>query len=118
MRRLFMFALAASFVGIAATLKAKQNTTPSLFDPETVMAWQREGAEVGWVGWTKSYSRFYQGAKRNERDVPAFLVTDWKEGVISKLPRPQCAFGLHLVLTEVTDARLKELAGLKALQVL
>jgi hypothetical protein len=41
---------------------------------------------------------------------------EWKEGVIGKLPPPQAAFGLSLSGMQVTDAGLKELARLQALQ--
>ena len=44
--------------------------------------------------------------------------SEWKEGVLAKLPDPGAAFGLSLNSTKVTDAGLKELAGLKSLQAL
>ena len=43
-------------------------------------------------------------------------LAEWKPGVIGKLPQPQHGFGLFLSYTKVTDAGLKELAGLKSLQ--
>ena len=47
-----------------------------------------------------------------------FQFSAWKEGVLAKLPDPGVPFGLCLNLTKVTDAGLKELAGLKSLQAL
>ena len=50
--------------------------------------------------------------------MPVFQFSEWKEGVLAKLPDPGTAFGLSLNATNVTDAGLKELAGLKSLQAL
>jgi len=48
--------------------------------------------------------------------VPALQLTEWEAGVVRKLPAPKVPFGLALVFAGVTDAGLKELAGLKSLQ--
>jgi hypothetical protein len=45
---------------------------------------------------------------------PAFRFADWKEGVVSRLPDPGEAFGLVIYRTGLTNAGLKELAGLKS----
>ncbi len=50
--------------------------------------------------------------------MPVFQFSEWEEGVLVKLPDPGAPFGLCLNLTKVTDAGLKELAGLKSLQAL
>ena len=50
--------------------------------------------------------------------MPAFSWSNWQAGVVGKLPAPEQGFGLDLSFTQVTDAGLKELAGLKQLQVL
>ena len=50
--------------------------------------------------------------------MPAFRLVVWKAGVFAELPVPPVAFELDLGNTEVTDAGLKELAGLKSLQAL
>jgi internalin A len=50
--------------------------------------------------------------------MPGFEIRPWRERVVAKLPPPQQSFGLDLSFTEVTDAGLKELAGLKGLQTL
>ncbi len=48
--------------------------------------------------------------------IPAFRLTNWQEGVLAKLPQTQVPFGLDLGDTDVTDAGLKELAGLMSPQ--
>src|SRR5580704_15503934 len=50
--------------------------------------------------------------------MPVFQFSEWEEGVLVKLPDPGAPFGLCLNLAKVTDAGLKELAGLKSLQAL
>jgi internalin A len=85
--------------------------------PETmVAAWKKADAHPVWVrvgefGWLE----FIRGQESKPGDLPAFSIV-WKIGVLSKLPAPQAPFGLVLGL--VTDAGLKELAGLKQLQTL
>src|SRR2546423_465833 len=46
-------------------------------------------------------------------DVPAFHLERLQPGEITKLPAPTAAFALSLSRAEVSDAALKELAGLK-----
>ena len=51
--------------------------------------------------------------------VPALRISFWVDGRFGRLaeePVPLVPFGLHLGGTRVTDAGLKELAGLKSLQ--
>jgi hypothetical protein len=50
--------------------------------------------------------------------MQVFQFPEWEGGVLVKLPDPGAPFGLCLNLTKVTDAGLKELAGLKSLEVL
>ena len=49
-------------------------------------------------------------------EVLAFHFDVWTAGIIAKLPQPPTAFGLDFYNSNVTDAGLKELAGLKSLQ--
>jgi len=90
---------------------------------EVVAAWKKAGAMVGWMG---AHSQFAAGesftTKREglqaARAVPAFRISEWRAGMLAKLPAPARAFGLFLRFSGVTDAGLKELAGLKQLTTL
>ena len=97
---------------------------------DVVSAWEKAGASVGWFG-PASTGRFgpdrrngyWQfNTQREEldvaRSVPTFKIHAWREGMLAKLPAPARAFGLDLSETHVTDAGLKELAGLKQLTTL
>ena len=69
------------------------------------------------------YLEFVPEKEGKPGDLPAFRFFFWQEGRwqggrLAKLPAPAPAFGLSLRYTEVTDAGLKELAGLKSLQTL
>ena len=74
---------------------------------------------------------FRQGKERKKGEVPAFRFHEWPAGfvaelppdvfklpggVVAWLPQPLTPFGLCLAETQLTDAGLKELAGLKSLQ--
>src|ERR1043165_6978047 len=86
--------------------------------PNTIVqAWKAAGAEVGWMRvHPHGVLDFIGAAKGEPGDVPAFRFESWRENVLRKLPAPAGSFGLDLVLSEVTDAGLQELAGLKSLQ--
>ena len=107
-----------------------------------VDAWTQAGAEVGWVR-LDSGGRFqfipasatkpigggfhsgipngpvYPGPKGGDQagDLAGFKIILWREGAIARLPVPQQPFGIFLA-ADVTDASLKELAGLNTLQAL
>ncbi len=95
--------------------------------PENIVtAWKEAGAVVGWLRPMLSGFHSFVGEKEGKPgDLPAFLfrrtnrleVRDLNH-LLVKLPIPATAFGLDLSETEVTDAGLKELAGLKSLQTL
>ena len=59
-------------------------------------------------------NREITGGKKGE--MPAFGFPKWSAVVLDNLPQPQAAFGLDLSKTQVTDAGLEDLAGLKCLQ--
>jgi Trypsin-like peptidase domain/Leucine rich repeat/Leucine Rich repeat len=91
---------------------------PSPLPAEIVAAWQKAGAEVGWLGVNHLGSlEFRVGGKGKEGEAPAFRFAEWKGG-LSELPRPQTGFGLSLRGKTVTDAVLKDLAWLTSLQAL
>ena len=84
-----------------------------------VKAWTDAGATAGWMGVTKSGRlRFVVRQQPGELAVvvPAFRIKTWRDNMVSGLPAPGRPYGLNLVSAQVTDAGLKELAGLKSLQ--
>ena len=110
-----------------------------------VSVWKKAGASVGWIrvgGFGQfglsdvgiSGSNFGKGSRGLNFDVkgemPAFSFSGsysshrrgstnkWELGFVADLPQPQTPFGLDLTGTTVTEAGLKELAGLKNLQAL
>jgi RNA polymerase sigma factor (sigma-70 family) len=89
--------------------------------PEAIVkAWKDAGAEVGWMrpgsaGFFRSLGLFDLGEEK-PGDLPGFLFSEWRQGVLAKLPDPARPFGLWLGGAQVTDAGLKELAGLAGLK--
>jgi Leucine-rich repeat (LRR) protein len=104
--------------------EAKKSELPRADEPESlplpsevVRAWEKAGAQVGWMGQDQFGRLVFQATKVGLRaPVPAFRFGRWVEGVVSRLPAPGRAFGLALGNTRITDAGLKELAGLKNLR--
>ena len=83
---------------------------------ELVAAWEKADARVGWMSADQFFLNFREGVEGKKGEVPAFRFRTWTAGVVAKLPQPQTAFGLDFTNAQVTDAGLKELAGLKSLQ--
>lgn len=108
--------------GSAKTPQAVDRPQP--LPMEIVDAWKAAGAKVGWLrikqlGFRSRqfvFHEFEAGQPAAPGDVPAFHLVRWQTGQLAKLPAPTAAFGLFLFRAEVTDAALKELAGLKRLQ--
>src|SRR5205807_1684624 len=95
----------------------KEAEKPQPFDEKVVKAWQAAGAEVGWLRHELGYLQFVTGPGQEQPgDVPAFQFRAWRDGTLPKLPDLGRGFGLSLYGTQVTDAGLKEIAGLKSLQ--
>ena len=96
-----------------------KNDPPQPLSEETVQAWKKAGAHVGWVSVNPDggyFPEFYSEKRGRAGEVPAFGFPAWTAGVLPRLPVPGAAFGLNLWDTGVTDAGLKDLAGLKSLQ--
>ena len=92
---------------------------PARLPTEIVAAWTNAGAKVGWVAVGQFGNlTFREGVEETKDEVSGFKFFKWTDGVIGKLPQPETAFGLVLNSTQVTNAGLKELAGLKSLQLL
>src|SRR5258708_755794 len=92
---------------------------PKPLPKETVMEWKQAGAEVGWM--RLDDFEFLERLPENEGkpgDLPTFKFYPWKAGVLAKLSAATEPFGLDLSHTRITNAGLRELAGLKNLQAL
>lgn len=89
---------------------------PSPLPNDVVWAWEYSGATLGWTN-TDDYVGFARKERAPGAD-PAFTFKVWRDGVIPKLPAPAKPFGLFLASTSVTDAGLKDLAGLRNLHTL
>lgn len=90
---------------------------PQPLPAEIVKAWRDAGAEVGWMRVKQDgYVEFVSEKKGKVGDVPAFRFFTWGDGVVGGLLVPAAGLGLYPGGTEVTDAGLTELAGLKSLQ--
>lgn len=115
-----MLLLLAGGAGSALAQPEPKSDPPQPLPREIVAAWQKAGAVPGFMGLTSDgYLAYQEKATGLAGAIPAFqFITAWKDGVVTKLPVPEAAFGLHLTGTQVTDAGLKELAGLKSLHTL
>jgi hypothetical protein len=102
--------------GLAVSARAAE---PQPLPAEVVQAWEKAGARAGWMGSRRvgGYLLFSDQLKELESDrtVPAFRFPAWESGRIGKLPVPERGFGLSFRNTLLTDAGVKELAGLKNL---
>ena len=97
---------------------AKTDSANPSADP-IVTVWQEAGAEIGWLRVeTSGFLAFVPENEGKPGDLPAYRFLGWVEGRLAKMPAPAPAFALFLSQTAVTDAGLKELAGLKNLQAL
>ena len=109
-------------------LGADKIEAPQPLPPEIVQTWRDAGANFGWMNMNLHLNRPVfqaEGEAMIPREwwdrtsgMPVFQFSEWEDGVLVKLPDPMAPFGLCLNLTKVTDAGLKELAGLKSLQAL
>ncbi len=115
---LVALALLATFcpAGVAVPRRTS-NHAPKPLPAQIVAAWKKAGAEVGWVSVeSSSWITFLSEKQGVAGAIPAFRFSSWKAGVFAALPAPPAAFSLDLSLTRVTDAGMRELAGLNGLQ--
>ena len=116
---LAVLAVLASGGSASAALGQGPKAPPAALPPGLVAAWQKAGAKVGWLRVEAPvFDKILFNKAGKAGDVPAFRFDPWKDGVVAKLPPPAVPFGLDLAGTQVTDAGLKELAGLKILHAL
>ncbi len=98
---------------------------------EVIAAWEKSGAVFGsiWMSESQRGNRYLQfrvepagrtttAQKTVGAVLPAFRFAVFPTGKLSALPPPEVPFGLQLEAPGVTDARLKELAGLEQLRIL
>ena len=97
---------------------ADKKEAPKPLSREIVKAWRGIGANVGWMKMDLGDNAPRFQVEGEIRALTVFQFTKWKEGVLAKMPDPGAPFGLDLNETKMTDAGLKELAGLKSLQAL
>ena len=108
------------FAGDGADGKSAPKPLPAAI----VKAWEDIGAEVGWMKVVPpqrvGYHRFWEPwqEKGESGTIPAFRIGRMKKGALTKLPAPGVPFGLDFHCGACDGATLKELAGLKNLQVL
>ena len=108
--------LASCGLDVFAGADADKKEAPKPLPREIVKAWRGIGANVGWMKMDLGDNGPTFQVEGEIRGMTVFQFTEWKEGVLAKMPDPGVPFGLCLNLTKVTDAELKELAGLKSLQ--
>jgi internalin A len=102
----------------AADQPPDKKEAPKPLPANIVTAWKDAQAQVGWVRVGPGGAAemvFDEEAKPG--DIPAFVFIQVQQGRLPKLPDPGTAFGLFLP-SQVTDAGLKEIAGLKSVQLL
>ena len=142
-RRRFQFRLRTLFAGVtgatvacAAVLGVATDTTapkndlpsdssseqqPAPLPQEIVDAWRKAGANVCWLSFDQyGIKPCHFPAVGQPGDLPAFSfhLNNWTPGVVGQLPSPPRAFGMSLLGAPITDAGLKELAGLTKLRAL
>jgi hypothetical protein len=103
---------------VFAGADAGKKEAPEQLPREIVKAWRGIGANVGWMKMDLGDNGPTFQVEGEIRAMTVFQFSEWKEGVLAKMPDPGVAFGLDVNATKMTDAGLKELAGLKSLQAL
>jgi hypothetical protein len=88
-------------------------------DASTVAAYEKLGGVYGGVVKDRFGSpRFEAGKEAASQGLPGFRFYSLADGEVRNLPQVGVPFALDLNFTRVTDAGLKELAGLKGLSYL
>ncbi len=110
--------LASCGPDLFAATDADKKEAPKPLPRAIVKAWRGIGANVGWMKMDLFDNRPTFQVEGQIRAMTVFQFTEWKEGVLAKMPDTGAPFGLCLNSTKMTDAGLKELAGLKSLRAL
>ncbi|MBI1832320.1 MAG: hypothetical protein HYR84_12830 [Planctomycetes bacterium] len=112
--------LALAIIAAIWPLSALHAQGPRPLSPQVRAEWEKAGFEVGWMARDDGGSGFsFRPAKDAAKpgELLAFRCNPWRPGALAKLQPPGQAFGFYLRNT-MTDAGLKELAGLEHLQAL
>jgi len=95
--------------------EAAHEPVPRSLPAHIVEQWTAAGADAGWLRRNKGGSQVFED-EPHPGALPAFQFTTWPETLADKWPDPGHPFGLVLFGANVTDAGLKELAGLTSLE--
>ncbi len=107
----------ATLLGVSLAGAQEKPVAPRSVDEATATAWKKAGAQVGWLGTNVlGLPEFRTRPDGLSKLVPAFRFGKLPEKLAANLPDPALPFGLDLL--QVTNAGLKELAGLKSLHTL
>jgi hypothetical protein len=115
MRRFLVLLMVLPLTGRTAQAQPKEKKTEGI-DPATVGAYEKVGAAY----WDVVKDRFgclefKKGKQAAKKGLPGFRFSYLLDGKLPRLPPVSVHFALELGFTEVTDAGLKHLAGLKNL---
>jgi hypothetical protein len=116
----FLVVLAVFWIVGCGQKKGDGGKTPDPLPESILSEWRKAGFQSGWFSKDeRGYLHFGAGSPK-AGDVPGFTIETWpKGGLVAKLTPPPQPFGVHLHnTTGVTNDTLKELAGMKELQVL
>ncbi len=112
-------AVVAAVLGSYAASWAAEGARPESLPADVVAAWEKAGAETGWMMPDEfGVLEFRAAGVAKEGELPRFRFREWRERMLSQPPPPERAFGLDLSHSRVTEACLRELAGLKSLRAL
>ena len=96
-----------------------KDARPAKPDPAVIAAWEKAGAEFGWMGVNESGFLTWRHSKPAADRIPAFSfpwASQLRGTSLRGLPQPDVPFAMSC--RNVTDTVLKELARLKQLQCL
>jgi internalin A len=105
----FVVIWATSGATVFAESPTASNDAPKPLPESVTATWVANGAGIGWMR-TSAYDGWPTfRTERKPGDVPAFSFgrEAWNHGLVTKLPRPQQAFGLDLTHPRVTDSDLE-----------
>lgn len=111
-------ALAALVLTAGIAIRAGADE-PKALPRDVTDAWEKAGAMTGWVGRDENGALgFRAGGPGKKGEVPGFRLVRWEAGALAKLPAPAAAFGLDLSSSTASDADMKALAKMKSLDTL
>jgi internalin A len=112
--------IVVAFLGARSVLAQDVAKLPAAPAPEVIAAWDKAGAEFGWIvldPWGRQSWTLGIGMPL-DASGPFFEVETYSTGRLKSLPPPNVPFGLRLSGRQVTDAAIGELAAFDQLRVL